>query len=125
MRINSSAAAIFTPVKLNTNGDATTPDKPQRSSPSSELKQTLLAIERAHTFSHKPDIAPLDSMKLTIKTRSLIRESFLDFNFESVDWMLMLEKSCTETELFSAFQQDYIHYEFYVKKPTHLLSSFC
>ena len=116
MKINSCAALIFTPVKKDTNGESKTPEKPQRSSPSSDLQHMLLAIDRVHRFSHKPDLVPLGSMKLTIKTRNLVREVFLDFNFKLDNWMSNLENSCSEAEMFSAFQQNYIHYEFYIKK---------
>ena len=123
MRVNSNATAVETPEKMeppnmmyNTTSVRVSESFETRSSPSTELVRMLLAVDRIHRFNHTPALESLENMKLTIKTRNIIRKLFEDFYDDLSDWILVLERTSIEAEKFSSFHRDYVHFEFRVQK---------
>ena len=120
MKINSNAIGIETPVKENVVGDSSSlklaETKRERYSPSSELEKMLFGIDRLHKFCHRPELDSIENIKMTLKFRNLLRELVSDLNDEVSDWIKELEDISTQKRVFSEFVQDYIHYEYCVKK---------
>ena len=115
MKVNSFASVVNTPKKGEDEGSG---EKlfGLRSSPSAELRSLLQNIDRLHKFCHFLRIESIDSFKLKIDTRNQIREIFGGFDEKISLWILESEKTSRESGKFSLFFQDYVHFEFRVKK---------
>jgi hypothetical protein len=112
MKVNSFAAVVNTPQK----SENEVPGEKLRSSPSAELGSLLQKIDRLHQFCHSSTIESIDSFKLRINTRNKIREIFDGFDEKISLWIIECEKTCIESGKFSLFFQEYVHFEFRVKK---------
>ena len=115
MKVNSFAGVVNTPEKI----EDEVPGENLvgvRSSPSAEMRSLLQNIDRLHQFCHFFSIESIDSFKLKINTRNKIREIFDGFDEKISLWIFESEKTSIESGKFSLFFQDYMHFEFRVKK---------
>ena len=115
MKVNSFAGVVNTPEKI----EDEVPGENLvgvRSSPSAEMRSLLQNIDRLHQFCHFFSIESIDSFKLKIDTRNKIREIFDGFDEKISLWIFESEKTSIESGKFSSFFQDYVHFEFRVKK---------
>ena len=114
MKINSNATCVETPIKndVRTSSEQLSLDHRlirERNSPSPQLKQMLISVQRLHDFFHLPNILHVENIKLTLKIRNSIRDIFHEFNDEVSDWIAEMEKTLTDSGEFSDFVRDYIH----------------
>ena len=117
MKVDSYAAIIETPEKIETDLlNSPSLDK-DRCSPSSDLKSLLKGLERLHSFCHASSgIESIENMKLDLKTKNTVIELFSGFESDLSDWILQKENYLCDLDKYSAFSRDFIHYQFLVQK---------
>ena len=117
MKVDSYAAVIETPEKIETDLlNSPSLDK-DRCSPSSDLKSLLKGLERLHNFCHASSgIESIENMKLDLKTKNTVIELFSGFESDLSDWILQKENYLCDLDKYSAFSRDFIRYQFLVQK---------